>query len=234
MPSACCCPHTRWRNEQVSERARGDEGGARAGCAALSGPTLSLSVLAHSFPHPAARTSSTTRVWQRQRSRARSLDRGCPHLAAAPQAAGRGRGGAAAGAAGGRDSSSSSWGRRATQVAERERRHVKRATHTHPHPSTMRGLAQWFIYGEVDWDWYRETLGEWGPTLAGALFGAGEGGLGVGLGEWRGGGLPTCTGEHGTGGCDWSVPGHPSPPPLTQNRLVVLGGRAGCEQGWGG
>lgn len=34
-------------------------------------------------------------------------------------------------------------------------------------------LAKWFIEGEVDWDYWNEKLGQWGPVLAGALFGAG-------------------------------------------------------------
>lgn len=34
-------------------------------------------------------------------------------------------------------------------------------------------LAKWFIEGEVDWDYWNEQLAQWGPVLAGALFGAG-------------------------------------------------------------
>lgn len=35
-------------------------------------------------------------------------------------------------------------------------------------------LAKWFIEGEVDWDYWNEQLAQWGPVVAGALFGAGE------------------------------------------------------------
>lgn len=34
-------------------------------------------------------------------------------------------------------------------------------------------LARWFIEGEVDWEYWNEQLGRWGPVVAGALFGAG-------------------------------------------------------------
>ena len=34
-------------------------------------------------------------------------------------------------------------------------------------------LARWFIEGDVDWDYINEQLGQWGPVIAGALFGAG-------------------------------------------------------------
>lgn len=37
----------------------------------------------------------------------------------------------------------------------------------------MRGIAEWFIYGEVDWEYCIENLKEWGPIVSGALFGAG-------------------------------------------------------------
>lgn len=37
----------------------------------------------------------------------------------------------------------------------------------------MRGIAEWFIYGEVDWERYVALLRAWGPLLAGVLFGAG-------------------------------------------------------------
>ncbi len=33
--------------------------------------------------------------------------------------------------------------------------------------------VEWFIYGEVDWQYWQEKLKEWGPILAGALMGAG-------------------------------------------------------------
>ena len=35
------------------------------------------------------------------------------------------------------------------------------------------GLAQWFIYGEVDWVRLNQQLRQISPFLAGALFGAG-------------------------------------------------------------
>ncbi len=35
-------------------------------------------------------------------------------------------------------------------------------------------LAEWFIYGEVDWTYWESKLKEWGPLLAGALMGAGK------------------------------------------------------------
>ncbi|KAK2077830.1 hypothetical protein QBZ16_004678 [Prototheca wickerhamii] len=37
----------------------------------------------------------------------------------------------------------------------------------------MKAIADWFIYGEVDWDAYTAKLQEWGPLVAGLLFGAG-------------------------------------------------------------
>ncbi|KAL6780813.1 hypothetical protein ACKKBG_A08560 [Auxenochlorella protothecoides x Auxenochlorella symbiontica] len=37
----------------------------------------------------------------------------------------------------------------------------------------MKAIADWFIYGEVDWDLYNAKLQEWGPLVAGALFGIG-------------------------------------------------------------
>ena len=38
----------------------------------------------------------------------------------------------------------------------------------------MRSIAEWWIYGEVDWERYAELLRQWGPLLAGALYGAGQ------------------------------------------------------------
>ena len=34
------------------------------------------------------------------------------------------------------------------------------------------GLAQWFIHGEWDTEWWREQAVEWSPGIAGAIFGA--------------------------------------------------------------
>jgi hypothetical protein len=38
-------------------------------------------------------------------------------------------------------------------------------------------VAERFIYGEIDWDYVQAKLKEWGPVMAGALFGAGDTGV---------------------------------------------------------
>ncbi len=38
----------------------------------------------------------------------------------------------------------------------------------------MSSLAAWFIYGDIDWEWWQENTRKWSPLFAGALFGAGE------------------------------------------------------------
>jgi hypothetical protein len=44
-----------------------------------------------------------------------------------------------------------------------------------PHFGNMpnMNLAKWFIEGEVDWDYWQQQLQQWGPLVAGAVFGAG-------------------------------------------------------------
>lgn len=37
----------------------------------------------------------------------------------------------------------------------------------------MKAVADWWIYGEVDYDHYVRKLKDWGPLIAGILFGAG-------------------------------------------------------------
>jgi hypothetical protein len=38
----------------------------------------------------------------------------------------------------------------------------------------MSSLASWFIYGDIDWEWWQENTRKWSPVVAGALFGAGR------------------------------------------------------------
>lgn len=38
----------------------------------------------------------------------------------------------------------------------------------------MSRIADWFIHGEVDWDWWQEQSQKWSPVVAGGLFGGGE------------------------------------------------------------
>ena len=38
----------------------------------------------------------------------------------------------------------------------------------------MSSLAAWFIYGDIDWEWWQENARKWSPVVSGALFGAGR------------------------------------------------------------
>lgn len=98
------------------------------------------------------------------------------------------------------------------------RTHPRLGQHNHAPPP-----RRWFIEGEVDWEAWGESLGRWGPVIAGVLFGAG-GSLGGGGSAGRtwvpagcgkaAGGIPKCL--PGTTICCmvWRPPLHPQPPHL--------------------
>ena len=38
--------------------------------------------------------------------------------------------------------------------------------------SKMRSVADWFIHGDIDWEWFQQNGRKWSPVISGALFGA--------------------------------------------------------------